>query len=243
MGRFIFVFCVLEISAQNTKTTLRNTMSYQLELGINYSSFPKEKGQFEGTGFQMGWKPYTSGDAKGLPFLYYNEYWAYKLIYKDKHIVKISSVSSVFFNSDLKVSRQDMGVFYRQHKIASFGYGRPFRFRFATANLFAQLSYRKGHEDAIHFYYQDNILGSSLQYKNPWGLSALVEIERTLFKNFGIGLNGGYYYFPFENGRLHGGNIEYYNPTLQNDVRAPKHILIGTVKIFYQFHIPKSKNR
>ncbi|MES2559977.1 MAG: hypothetical protein V4590_09570 [Bacteroidota bacterium] len=228
----------MEASAQ-TKKNLASQLRYQVEIGLNYTTFIGGiPGNVNGLGYTgIRWRLPGALSDKGLPFLLQNEYFSAKVNYR-RHRIQYSYWSCSNNNKDF-VLNKTVGLTHKKHQIYSVGYGYLkdiFGIKFAFTG---GICYRIGSETVVHsINTADIVYLSGMDYQKPWGWMTGIEIEYLATKNLGIGLNLGYYSFPFEDAKLTGNFIESMNPEMLANAKPTKQLGIGTVKIIYNFSLP-----
>ncbi len=215
---------VQNVCAQHNSFTTKSKWRFQIETGLNYSHFLDKNTQLSGVYFELFKAP---------------RFWGVKGTYNKTH--------SVIFNSMLYAKRinirPQLGQDYIWHKIHTLGYGYTINQKKINVIVTAQLCYRTGLERYTHDYYYTHVLTSGIVYNKPWGVNIGVQAEYFITNNIGIGLNAGYYLFPFENTKLSGADVEQINPGLVARTSPNKEIFISSLKLFYNFALPKSINK
>lgn len=229
-----------QLSAQNN-----SQLRLQVELGLNYTNFIGGiPGNINGVGFtEINWKlPYALQD-EGLPFLKFNEYFSCKINFKH-HRINFNYLSSLNYNKDMPNFGKTVGLYKKKYQIYSVGYGFQKDVIGIKLIILGNICYRIGEEGAIHAVNQgDVITGSWMIYQKPWGWMTGLEAEYLINKNIGVGVNFGYYSFPFEDAKLTGNFIEILNPEMLNNSRPTKELTIWSAKIIYNFAPPFIKTK
>jgi hypothetical protein len=214
-------------------------LQHQLDFGINYGLFLGNRSQFTGIGALQHWDfkrqelltPYLTLNKLN----YTNIYWAYKLIINEKHNIKFSRVLLV---SDWLSPANNKGLIGFGIYMYNLGYGYQLPFKKIKTTLFVQVNKRTGMEgakighDGYHGYYAD------LKY-DSYGISLGTDLEYFFTKNFGLGANIYYYYFPFETNKLAGDDVQYVDKNIIDSYRPINDFFLINFKVAYKFSLPK----
>jgi hypothetical protein len=230
---FIIIFILAQvICAQNN---INKKLTHQLEYGINYVNFlQKNSRSLNGTGYF-----YNSG-FNFTP----NYYFGYKAIINEKHAIKLS-IEKFISNS----SYHDfpyLGIVGLSYYTLNLGYGYTFPFKVFSVFLGGQLSYRyAGGEAAVYGYRNPTSQLSEpveayLEY-NSIGFSPNTEIEYSITKNFGLGVNLNLNYYPFENAKLKGDGTNEPDPMFVEIYKPNTLNFTTTFKLAYKFSFSKTK--
>ena len=121
-----------------------------------------------------------------------------------------------------------------------------FPFKIFIFSIGVQLSYRGGGEAAV-FGYRDPTsplsepVEARLEY-NSIGFVPNAEIEYFITKNFGLGVNLNFNYYPFENAKLKGEGTNQPDP-LYVQIYKPNNLnFTTTFKMAYKFSFSKTKH-
>jgi len=241
----LILFWAQNASAQKSNITPKHDLRFQLELGCNYSYFPDKNKQFSGIGLLPGWVNYDF-IYQGRKRRFASALFGVKAIYKNKHVFSYNSFSFGavrYFDQPYTT-----GQYYQQYAVKAFGYGYQFSFSNLNFTINTQLCYRTGMERYnVHFYptspYQSNATTGSIGYQKPWGGSLSIQTDYFITNNFGLGLSAGYYFFPFEDAKLKASFLHLYNPKMEATTFPNKGFYHGSLKLFYNFALPKSINK
>lgn len=220
----LMIFWAQYVCAQNMSFIEQSKWRFQIEAGLNYSSFLDKNPRVNGSYFNLFKIPRFMG---------------LKATYKKKHIFVFNSIT----HAKRVNIRPLIGIDYILFNIHTLGYGYAINIKTFNVVFTTQVSYRTGLERYIHDYYYSHLVTSGISYNKPWGGIIGIQVDYLVTNNIGIGINSGYYFFPFENTKLSGGYVEQINPDLVAKTTPNKQIFIGTLKLFYNFSLPKSLNR
>jgi hypothetical protein len=187
----------------------------------------------------------------GLGALYYqktwlwssNYYFAYRLIYKNKHILKLSNT---YFeirttNVPFTAEKYKLGA---NSDIYSLGYGYKLPIEKVSISFFGVLNYRyKGGEAAISNLFQNAYWSEAsyafLYYNSPWGFGTGVELEYFFTKHIGLGINTYFHAFPWESAQFESNNVGELFPEFLEKYQTNKFFVNSTIKLAYKFALPK----
>ena len=212
-------------------------INFQAELGIQYIEFKDKKADGDG----MGWYPYYKIIPQKNSELPASKYIAAKIIY-NRHILVYRHTAFISTYNDVPYPETGFKGFGL--KTNSFGYGYKILDSKLKVSAFVEACNRSGMEGYIVAQYLNGAIVESqiafLSYEKPWGFSSSVDVEYLFTKNFGIAQNCGYSLFQFEDSKQSGAAADS-NPTLPDTTIPNKKMVIGSLKLVYNFTLPPFK--
>jgi len=233
----LVLFFANSVYCQHKKTKI---FQNQIELGFNYTKQFNKRDIASGIGSLI-----TTGNkyaqTGGLRWDY-NRYLSYKAILFERHILKISYEDN---GGEIDPFVPNfVGFWSYEMYLKSIGYGYILPTKYINISLLGHICHRTGIEN-VQFYngnwngqYIYNYLNSWLRY-NSYGVKLGIDAEYFLNKNIGIGTNISYYYFPNEEAKLYGNDIETINPNMQKTYKPIGEFVNINFKIAYRFSLPK----
>lgn len=211
---------------------------HQLEYGINYIHFYNNFDEnYASTGNIFRYK--------GIPTWSANYYLGYKLIYKNKQVIKLSNTVFEVTIASQSTTKEAYKIGFASH-FYSLGYGYRLDLKNASITFFGLLNYRYfGAEGAIVSSYQDASISEGKyafsDYASPWGFGTGIELEYFFTKNFGFGINTYLNAFPNENAQFTDNGLIMTQNFIEfnNKQKANTYFINSTFKLAYRFSLPK----
>lgn len=214
-------------------------LQHQLDFGVSYGLFLGNRSQFTGIGWLQRWdfkrdellSPYQTLNRLN----YTNIYLAYKLILHEKHYLKLSRE---VFGSEIYPELNKIGINGFHIELLSLGYGYSLPLKKIKTTLFVQVNKRTGMEGAKIGHDGYHSLYADLKY-DSYGMSLGTDLEYFFTKNFALGANIYYYYFPFETNKLAGENVQYVDKNIIDSYKPISNFFLINFKVAYKFSLPK----
>lgn len=213
----------------------------QLELGINYCINTGNRSHFIGFGYGDGpidfsWLSFYTSFIK-LHNL--NNYQAYKMIFNEKHVLKLSCFENYTYPNKTIGANETFALY---NKVSGLGYGYLTKLFGINFTLLGQICQREGGElvwldspydfDKIAYLYYDS-----------YGASIGLDAEYFFTKNLALGVNFNYYNFAFEDAKLGGTFLTYTHPYLVQTYKPVTSFFIINIKLAYRFSFPTFKKK
>ena len=222
------------ITAQNIS---KSKFKHQFDIGLNNGFFFGNSSGFNGLGSVAFPQVDFSNDIwrknkEGEEYKILNILFDYKLIFNEKHYFKIAKNT---FSSSPNIYFKDEGTIGFHADIYSLGYGYNILNKKINFTIFGQICNRKGVEAAhINVDGLQGYLPSTLDY-NSIGIATGSDLSYFFTKNFAIGTDFYFYYFPIETNKIGVKGYPNIDPVIFKNYKPIDYFMFISLKLAYKF--------